>query len=340
MKSVNYFSMLRDDRSIYFRRWYVDEINILKSKYDVSVNTSIQKINHNSDLYISWWGQRSLPSVIIAKLHNKNSIVIAGGTCVSKMKTIYGYNSRNIFKRVIVRLTLMFCDHIIAVSDYNKKEILELMGSKYDDKTSVIYHCVSDEYFKKQDELKDNTKYFLIISALEKDNIKRKCIVECIEAINCLKEKYPDIKLIIAGHKDNGYDDLINLIRSKGLESNVSLIGSINEEDKIRYLQNAYCYLQPTYHEQFGLALAEAMACGCPVISTNITAVPEVVGDTGILIEANEVDNIAQAIEKIYNDEKLREVLSNKARERALSLFTYDMKKEKLLNLAAKFINY
>ncbi len=338
MKSVNYFSMLRDDRSIYFRRWYVDEINILKSKYNVNANTSILKINHNSDLYISWWGQRSLPSVLVAKLHNKKSIVIAGGTCVSKMKTIYGYNSRNIFKRLLIRLTLMLCDHIVAVSEYNKKEILELMGSKYDDKTSVIYHCVSDEYFKKQEEFKDNTKYFLIVSALEKDNIKRKCIVECIEAINCLKEKYPHIKLVIAGHKDNGYDDLFNLIKSKGLESNVSLIGSISEEDKIKYLQNAYCYLQPTYHEQFGLAIAEAMACGCPVISTNITAAPEVVGDTGILIEANEVDKIVQAIEKIYNDEKLRETLSFKAKERARNLFTYDIKKEKLLCLEDKFI--
>lgn len=146
------------------------------------------------------------------------------------------------------------------------------------------------------------------------------------------------IKLVIAGHKDNGYDDLFNLIKSKGLESNVYLIDSISEEDKIKYLQNAYCYLQPTYHEQFGLAIAEAMACGCPVISTNITAAPEVVGDTGILIEANEVDKIVQAIEKIYNDEKLRETLSFKAKERARNLFTYDIKKEKLLCLEDKFI--
>ena len=338
MKRVNYFSKLKNDESIYYRRWYVDEINMLKSIYNVDVNTSVSKIKHNSDLYISWWGQRSIPSVLIAKLNNKNSIVIAGGTCVSKMKTIYGYNSRNVFKRLLIKLTLMLCTHIVTVSEYNKKELLELIGDKYNKKTTVIYHCVSDEYFGESDEADNNEKYFLIISVLEKDNIKRKCINECIEAIYLLKEKFPHIKLIIAGHKDNGYDDLNNLIKSKGLESNVSLIGSISEADKIKYLKNAYCYLQPTYHEQFGVALAEAMACGCPVISTNTTAVPEVVGNTGILIDRNDSEKIAQAIEKIYNDHPLREELSLKARERAKRLFNYNLKKEKLLNLADRFI--
>lgn len=337
MKSINYFVYMYNRENLSSRRWYVDEIDILNNNYDANICVRPYEISYKSDIYFSWWAQSSLPSVLTALLRRKPSIVVAGGSEVTKLIPKFGYNSKNILRKAILKLTLFLSTNILAVSEFNRKEIVDIIGTKNSSKVSVLYHCVADSYFQAPEQNMEED-YILMISALNSNNIKRKCVKECIESISVLKKDFPDIKLIIIGNKEEGHEELLDLIEKCDLGLNVRLLGSVSESEKINYLRNAYCYLQPTFHEQFGVAIAEAMAASCPVISTNVAAVPEVVGDTGILIEENTPLSIAKAIKGIYSDRILRDKLSNETNKRAKELFSYQIKKRELVRLVDRIL--
>lgn len=330
---INYFVKMNKKKQLTSRRWYIDEINIIQEEFSLNTNVKFMNIKLNKDIYFSWWAQTSLISVLLAKLLGKKSIVVAGGSEVTTMIPNFGYNSKGVFKRWLIKSTLNLCDKIIAVSEFNKSEILDIIGDNNEDKIEVIYHCVSDEY--KPNSSFDYTfqKYILMITALTKNNVKRKAVLESIKAINKLRKKIPDINLFIIGRKEDGYKKVKETIEKLDLQDNIKILGEVDEEEKIEYLKNAYCYLQPTNHEQFGVAIAEAMACGLPVISTATAAVPEVVGECGVLIKENSESEISNAIMNLYQNESNRNSIAKKARKRVIEKFSYREKKKRLINL-------
>lgn len=334
MKRISYFVMLKNKKLIESRRWYVDEINMLRELFsDVRVSTSINEIPKNCSVYISWWAQTSLFSVIKAKTARKKSIVIAGGSEVSRKVESGGYSSRNVIKRMLIQFSLRMADRIVAVSKYNKIEILDILNGKYEKKIDVLYHCVADDYFKLELKTEFKTdKYLLMICGFSQSNFKRKCVYEMIEAVLRIKKVVPEIKLVIAGTCEDVVlkEHIQKYIYENNAEKNIIIKNDVSESEKLQLLNNAYYYVQPTYHEQFGVAIAEAMACGCPVISTAVAAVPEVVADTGILLSDNNVEEIEKVILEVYENEKLRNELAVRARERAYDNFSYAVKKNKL----------
>ncbi len=337
MKKISYFVKLKNPHMIKYRRWYVDEINILKNEYEcVAVSTNYRNIPWDADIYLSWWAQTSLFSVLRAVIRRRKSYVIAGGAEVSKAVQGEGYNGKNFFKRIVLKISLALCTKIVAVSEYNKIEILQVMGERYKDKIEIMYHCVDDEYFANS--VKTNfigEKYMLLISGFTRDNFKRKCVYQILDSIAESKESNPELSFVLAGSKESEeeYAKVNAYLKEKGIADIVKLKTDISEEEKLQLLRNAYLYIQPTFHEQFGVAVAEAMASGCPVVSTNVAAVPEVVGNAGILINNNSVDEISRAINNIYKDEKYRNSLAVRARERAYKNFRYEIKRKRLLDI-------
>lgn len=98
-------------------------------------------------------------------------------------------------------------------------------------------------------------------------------------------------------------------------------------------------YLQPTLHEGFGLAIAEAMSCGVPVITSKVAAVPEIVGDTGIYVDQNDPKEIAEAVKELLSNPEKREKLGKLARERIRNNFTYEIRKRKIENVVKRVLN-
>lgn len=345
MKSLCYFVRLADKNIIYHRRWYVDELKMLQELgYDVKLCTKYTETLKKRDVYVSWWAQTSVFSVLSAKIHGKTSLVIAGGTEISKVVPNVGYNKKNIIKRGLIQLSLRLSNVIVAVSEYNKQEILEIINNdKYADKIKVLYHCVSDIYLGQKIvfQFEEKEKYYLLITGFIKGNLERKCVYQVVDAIYEISKEIPEIKLVIAGavEEENEYRKLITYIRSNYLEKNVDVITNVNEKEKIKLLNGAYYYLQPSIHEQFGLAIAEAMACGCPVISTSVAAIPEVVGDTGILIKENKQEEIMKAVKETYFDEQNRYINAVAAQKRIKELFGYEIKKKKFNEIIECAIN-
>ncbi len=149
----------------------------------------------------------------------------------------------------------------------------------------------------------------------------RKNLAALIEAFaRALPQLPPETRLVIGGRAHSGnarlYPPLEPLIRSRGLEGKVVLTGPLTEEEKLLLYNLADVYVFPSLYEGFGLSPLEAMACGTPVICSDRSSLPEVVGRGGLLIEPSPT-RLASAIVSVLSDEQLRRDLSRAALEQA-----------------------
>jgi len=199
-------------------------------------------------------------------------------------------------------------DLIIAVSQATKKDIVEILGIP-EEKIRVIYEAVSEDIkqikdpkiikkVKKKYGLKGN--YLLSVATLEpRKNLKR-----IIEAHKILMSQYPEIFLVVVGKA--GWDEEISQLAKKQL-SNIIFTGYVNREVELSALYSgATCFVFPSLYEGFGLPILEAMKCGCPVVTSNVSSMPEVAGEAGILVDPLNVKNIAEGINQaIENRQEL-----------------------------------
>jgi len=148
----------------------------------------------------------------------------------------------------------------------------------------------------------------------------RKNIPGLLRATAVLKRTYPDILLIRVGKAHN---NTLELIKSLDLTDNIRYVTVKKEEDLVLFYNAADVFAFPSFYEGFGLPVLEAMACGTPVVATNRTSVPEVVGEAGILINPEDISELAKEIKHILTDKPLAETLSARGLARS-SEFTWE----------------
>ncbi|MFH1564913.1 MAG: glycosyltransferase family 1 protein [bacterium] len=129
--------------------------------------------------------------------------------------------------------------------------------------------------------------------------------------------------LIIAGKKGWLYDDLFKLAEKSKAKDKIKFIGYVSEEDKPALYKLASLFVFPSFYEGFGLPPLEAMACGTPVITSAVFSLSEVVGDVGILVDPYDVNELAQAMQMVLDDEKLRERMIEKGLKRS-EMFSWE----------------
>lgn len=174
---------------------------------------------------------------------------------------------------------------------------------------------------------------------------KNKGLFKVIEAIGLLKEKYPQLKLNIAGNW--GYDPIYNLSETQArieidnliskyrLEDRVRFFGPVYEEKKIKFLEDNNILLYPTEYDALPLVILEAMAAGCPVItSKDIGAIPDVVMDgiTGMLVDNKDIAQLTTAIEKLINNPELIRQMGLAARKRYEDQYTFRIHINEIIN--------
>jgi len=203
---------------------------------------------------------------------------------------------------------------VITLSEYSKKEIIHfsnipeekiiVVPGSYDESS-----CLLDNNIDLLRQLNINSPYLLFLSAIAKN----KNLSRVIEAFEMIADKYPDLILVVAGGNAALPDDqaLIKLKNSR-YSSRIKKIGYVNEELKHTLYSNATAFLFPTLFEGFGLPILEAMARGCPVITSNTTSLPEVAGNAAILIDPYDSEQIAIEIERIISSESLQNKLYQK----------------------------
>ncbi|WP_075184879.1 glycosyltransferase family 4 protein [Teredinibacter haidensis] len=150
-----------------------------------------------------------------------------------------------------------------------------------------------------------------------------------LTALSQIMGQHPKIHLRIIGKlKENGAAE--RLIRQLKLQEHISFRSNISTEELVTEYNKATIALCPSLYEGFGLPAGEAMACGLPVVSSDGGALPEVVGNAGIIVKAGDAQALAEAVLQLLTNEQLRQTLANRARERVLKHFCWNRVAEQM----------
>jgi glycosyltransferase involved in cell wall biosynthesis len=225
--------------------------------------------------------------------------------------------------------------HIITISESSKKDILETYKVP-SDKVTVAYPGYDDQVFKV---VKDQSK---IDAILKKYQIMGEYIIyigtvqprkNTLRLIRAVK-KIEGLKLVIAGKiKGKGKqgwmnEEILEEPKRLGIEERVIFTDFVPTEELPYLISGAKAFILPSLWEGFGIPVVEAMATGTPVITSNVSSLPEVVGDAGLLVNPESETQIEQAIRLLVTDKKLHNKLSKKALEQAKKFSWQKMAKE------------
>lgn len=149
-------------------------------------------------------------------------------------------------------------------------------------------------------------RFILYVGHLE----PRKNLTRLVQAYIALRrEDAAAPPLVILGKASFGFEPVLALVRQQGLESQVSFTGYVEDADLPAVYSLAEMLAFPSLHEGFGVPLLEAMGCETPIVTSNVSAMPEVAGDAALLVDPRDVDSIAQGMAALLRDEALRRTL-------------------------------
>lgn len=235
--------------------------------------------------------------------------------------------SRNFYSRQIA-WAVRTADHIAADSHHTRKDLVELLDVPADKITTI--HLAANPIFQRRPkmdsvddtlaELNLSRGYVLFVGTLS----PRKNVEALVQAFGRLvQEEGLDLPLILAGGRGWLDDSIFQTVRHLGLDSQVRHLTRISDEQLVHLYHGAGLLVLPSLYEGFGLPPLEAMHCGCPVVVSDRASLPEVVGDAGLLIDPQDIDNIAGAILSVLTDSALRESMTRKGYKQAQK-FSWD----------------
>jgi glycosyltransferase involved in cell wall biosynthesis len=232
--------------------------------------------------------------------------------------------------RYYIPQVLHQAEHIICNSESTKQEVMEFFGIRSQKITSTLL-AYDRAHFRNLNLPEGN--YFLYIGRHD----RHKNLHRLIKAFSTLSH-HQDCKLYLAGPTDDRYTpDLKVLVRELGIEERVQFLNYIPYTDLPALINRAIALVFPSLWEGFGLPALEAMACGTPVITSNLSTLPEVTGDAALLIDPYDVGAIADAMQTVANSSQLRGKMSSAGLERA-ALFSWERTGKATAQILAKYI--
>lgn len=256
------------------------------------------------------------------------------------------FSSRKNFwhKMVNVKKIVNKFDYIVAVSESTKNDLIDLF--KFDpEKIKVIYSGVGDEYKKidlENPSTKNKTaeiinkyslpeKFILFLGTIEpRKNIEG--LISAYDKLRSNNEGLAEYKLIIAGGRGWKSGKIYEAVKKSKYKDDIIFTGYIENDEKLYFYNLASLFAYPSFYEGFGFPPLEAMACGTPIISSFSSSLPEIAGDSGILINPYNSDDLAKAMEDILTNPRLKEDLVNKGFER-IKLFNWENTAKEYLDL-------
>jgi glycosyltransferase involved in cell wall biosynthesis len=214
-------------------------------------------------------------------------------------------------------------DHIVTVSKFSKKEIVKYLHVPKE-KITVVPNAVDHtvyrpDYTEQQiqkvlDKYKIERTYFLYLGTIE----PRKNLEMLLLAYEKLYRRQQNVpQLVLAGGKGWLCRSIYEKAHGMKLGNRIVFTGYVTQEDSPLLMCAARAFVYPSLYEGFGMPPLEAMACGTPVIVSNASSLPEVVGDAGILVNAKSADDICAAMRRVLEDHAYRESLRARGIERA-----------------------
>lgn len=248
-------------------------------------------------------------------LFSKNPFIV---TVHDLVRNYFSFSRETIAERILLKLDLRYikrANHIIATSQNTRNDLIRYLKILFD-RISVIYNGIDHCIFKQYNIKLHDSPYIMYVGSER----PRKNLGRLLEAFAKLEKEFPELKLVKAG--DFGRSEkyrrgTMRKLESLGITRQVIFVEHIPDLELAHYYSSAALLAYPSLYEGFGLPPLEAMACGCPVVTSNTSSLPEVVGDAGILVNPYDTDSLAQAMRKVLSDDKLREDMIRKGLKRS-----------------------
>ena len=283
-------------------------------------------------LWQEWWLTRSLKNLGIQLLHTPHfqaprflpcKSIITIHDCVHILFPNYATSKSAYEKaRKATRRAIRNSSHILAVSEATRRDLMRLFHVP-EGKVTVVYNAIDERTVVEhthEDQKRLLERYqiqdpFMLYAG----NIRpHKNIARLIEAFSVLKtelrsdDNWKNLKLLIIGDELSKHQVLRRTVARSGVQHDVRFLGFVPSETLKGFYKAAQMFVFPSLYEGFGLPPLEAMANGTPVLTSNISSLPEVVGDAALLINPENVFEIARAMKHLLYDEQLREGLIKK----------------------------
>ncbi len=246
------------------------------------------------------------------------------------------------FRKMVFPITLKLADRIVSVSKNTAEDIKKIFGIS-EEKISVIYNGVNVDLFRRlqRDEAKQYIAekynilddFILYIGTL---TLPQKNLLRLVDAYNSLVKRGRQEKLVMVGEKGKDAYLIFKRVEELDLTDKIIFAGYIPDDDLPFFYNSASVFCFPSIYEGFGLPVLEAMACGCPVVTSNSSSLPEVAGDAALLVNPGNAEEIGEALYRLIVDKQLRNNCINKGLEQVKKFSWYESSK-KLFNLINSF---
>ena len=217
-----------------------------------------------------------------------------------------------LFRKMTFPVALNLADKIVCIAESGKNDVEKVFGIP-DGKISVVYCGVDTKVFTQIDtqtasdfirrQYDINDKFILFTGTLTHP---QKNLIRLVEAYRILVDKGVTHKLVLVGGKGKDADLIIKRIDELQLAENVIISGYVPDEDLPYFYSAASLFCFPSLYEGFGIPVLEAMACGCPVVTSNTSSLPEVAGDAALLVDPYKADEIAEGLYQLVSNEQVR----------------------------------
>lgn len=303
-----------------------------------------------------WWFEKSIPKIL--KENNIDLFISPDGfaslnTSIPQFIVIhdlgfehYPKHTPFLVQKYYQHFIPKYCQKaskILVVSNFTKHDIIQQYNIE-ESKIEVVYNGFSNEQNTSAEiNLKsDNSfeklelttqQYFIFIGAIH----PRKNILNLLKAFELHKHSNSTFKLVLVGRNAWMNNEIHLYLSNMKYKTDVVWIEKITRKNLLFLLKNAYALCYPSLFEGFGIPLIEAMNLGVPVITSNVSALPEILGNAGILVSPTSTDEIANAMQQLVNDKKLRQTLIEKGHQQA-SRFSWDVSAQKIVQLIQNWI--
>lgn len=243
------------------------------------------------------------------------------------------------------RYACKYADKIIAISEHTKKDLIKFYGVD-PQRIEVVYQPCQAFFYQEEtieEQLGANFELFSDLKYLKElpseyllyvgSIIERKNLLTAVNALQQLPEK-ERIPLVVVGNGKNYKKKVQKFIHNHQLQKWVIWLTDVTSTQALKHLyENAQLLIYPSFYEGFGLPVVEAMLCGTPVITSNVSSLPEAAGPYGLLVHPNDVDAMSALIQEILRDSGKREMLGKKGRKDALERFDPKKLTEQMMRL-------
>lgn len=317
---------------------YVNKVDFLNnymifmpknSKYDINFNSNFSIANITENCKDNFWDEVNIPNILksnevdlyhvpqngIGSPEEKKCplVITLHDVIPYRMPKTTSEGYLKLFEEKLPDIVSM-CDGIITVSNFSKEDIVKTFN--FPREKIFVTYLASEDIYRPIDKL-ISRKIVKNFYGIDNDFVlyvggfsPRKNIVGLIESFSKVIAHYKkNIKLVIAGKKGKSYEIYKKRCEELHINDKVIFPGFIPIDHMPYFYNAAKLFVYPSFYEGFGLPPLEAMACGVPVVASNLTSIPEVVKDAALHIDPNDIDNLFYSISKGLMDDKLREKL-------------------------------